>query len=104
MDKFVLLVEFQIGPDNYARFHELIAENARLSVELEPGCSQFDVCRSKDDPARILLYEVYTDDDAFNARRSRFFHCLYVVQLRDAAGTGTGACFPGAGGNRSGCH
>jgi quinol monooxygenase YgiN len=67
MDRFVLLVEFEIHADNYSRFHELIAENARLSVELEPGCSQFDVLRSNDDPSRILLYEVYTDDAAFKA-------------------------------------
>jgi quinol monooxygenase YgiN len=67
MNKFVLLVEFQVKPESIGRFNELIDVNARASVTNEPGCRQFDVCRTQDDPCRIVLYEVYDSEEAFKA-------------------------------------
>ena len=67
MGPFVLVVEFEVKPENLDRFHELIAENARKSVANEPGCRQFDVMRVQDQPNRIVLYEVYDDLAAFEA-------------------------------------
>ncbi len=64
---FVLVVEFTLHAGAFERFAPLIAENARLSVELEPGCLQFDVARALEAPERILLYEVYADEAAFAA-------------------------------------
>jgi len=66
-NNFVLVVEFTLHPDAFERFAPLIAENARQSVALEPGCLQFDVVRALDAPDRILLYEVYADEAAFQA-------------------------------------
>ncbi len=65
MNNFVLLVEFQVKPESLDRFHELIRVNASASVANEPGCLQFDVVRSIEDPCRVLLYEVYRDEEAF---------------------------------------
>lgn len=65
MNNFALLVEFQVRPEALERFHELIRINATASVTTEPGCFQFDVVRSLDDSCRVLLYEVYRDEDAF---------------------------------------
>lgn len=65
MNKFVLIVEFQVKPESLAQFNELIAVNAKASVASEPGCRQFDVLRALDDPCRIVLYEVYDSEDAF---------------------------------------
>lgn len=70
MGNFVLIVEFQIKPESVEQFLPLIAENARASVDEEPGCLQFDVMRAEEDPARILLYEVYADAAAFDAHRA----------------------------------
>jgi (4S)-4-hydroxy-5-phosphonooxypentane-2,3-dione isomerase len=67
MGQFVLTVEFEVKPEAIERFHALIAENARKSVENEPGCRQFDVTRVQGQPNRILLYEVYDDLAAFEA-------------------------------------
>lgn len=41
--------------------------NARASREREPGCRQFDVCVTDDDPGRVFLYEIYDDRAAFDA-------------------------------------
>ena len=65
MNRFVLIVEFQVKPESLAKFSELIAVNAKASVASEPGCRQFDVLSAVDDPCRVVLYEVYDSEAAF---------------------------------------
>ena len=67
MNRFGLIVEFEIKPENIGKFMELINENARLSVKDEPGCLQFDVLQAKDNPNKVVLYEIYENDAAFDA-------------------------------------
>jgi autoinducer 2-degrading protein len=64
---YVVTVEFDVAPDHAAEFESAIRENARDSRRFEPGCRQFDVCVVPDDAARIFLYEVYVDEQAFLA-------------------------------------
>lgn len=63
----VLAVEFRIKPAHVDDFARAIADNARQSVEQEPGCRLFDVCRDPGDPSLFFLYEVYDDDAAVQA-------------------------------------
>ena len=67
MNKFVLLVEFDVDPSCLDTFMSLIDINARASVADEPGCYQFDVMQTLDDPNKIVLYEVYASEEAFKA-------------------------------------
>jgi quinol monooxygenase YgiN len=62
-----VVVEFRIKPAHVAAFHEAIVANARESLNTEPGCRQFDVCRDAADPTLFFLYELYDDDAAFEA-------------------------------------
>jgi (4S)-4-hydroxy-5-phosphonooxypentane-2,3-dione isomerase len=64
---FVVCVEFEIRPELFDTFRPLMVENARASLRDEPGCRQFDVCVPADGAPRILLYEVYDDEAAFEA-------------------------------------
>jgi quinol monooxygenase YgiN len=65
MKKFVLIVEFLVKKECLDEFNRLIEINAHASVTNEPGCFQFDVCASTEDPTKVLLYEVYASDEAF---------------------------------------
>ena len=66
-DGCVILVEFDIEPGNVAAFLDLVRENARQSVSLEPGCRRFDVLTgAANAPSRIVLYEIYDDRPAFD--------------------------------------
>ena len=65
MDKFVLLVEFDVKPESLDAFMALIDVNARASVEREKGCFQFDVMQTIDAPHKVVLYEVYASEQAF---------------------------------------
>jgi quinol monooxygenase YgiN len=64
---YVLVVDFVVKPEHVETFTAAIRENARASRETEPRCRQFDVCVAPDDPAKIVLYEVYDDKAAFEA-------------------------------------
>jgi quinol monooxygenase YgiN len=71
LNKFVLIVEFDVKPEHLARFNELIAVNARASVTEEPGCRQFDVLQDPENPSRVVLYEVYDSAAAFQDHLGR---------------------------------
>ena len=47
---------------------ELLRENAQAS-RTEPGCLELTVHQDIDEPRRILLYERYDDEEAFQAHR-----------------------------------
>lgn len=67
---FAVVVFFEIKPSHVAEFEEAMAINAKASVDNEPGCSQFDVCRDAADPTQFFLYETYEDRDAFEAHKA----------------------------------
>jgi quinol monooxygenase YgiN len=62
-----LVVEFRIKTAYIDAFEAAIRANARASVEREPGCRQFDVCRDPDDASLFFLYELYDDEAAIQA-------------------------------------
>ncbi len=64
---YVVTVDFLVKPAHLSEFREEMLKNARASLELEPGCRQFDVAVSEGDPAHIFLYEIYDDAAAFHA-------------------------------------
>src|SRR6056297_2245769 len=64
----VVTVLFGINPLEYQRFLLEIRENARLSLDLEPGCQRFDVSCAPEQN-EVFLYEIYDDEDAFDAHR-----------------------------------
>ncbi len=63
---FVVTVDFLIKTNLIEQFRPLMLENARLSIELELGCKQFDVCFNSETPEECFLYEVYDDKSAFD--------------------------------------
>jgi quinol monooxygenase YgiN len=64
---FVVVAEFEVRPDAIDAFLEAAIADASASVANEPGCRQFDVTRSSEQPNRVLLYEVYDSAAAFDA-------------------------------------
>ena len=83
MNRFVLIVEFQVKPESLAKFNELIAVNAKASVAGEPGCRQFDVLRALDDPSRVVLYEVYDSEDAFKTHLEQAHTKTFLGQVKE---------------------
>ena len=67
LNRFVLVVEFDVKAESLEKFNQLIAVNAQASVREEPGCRQFDVLQDLDNPHHVVLYEVYDSAEAFQA-------------------------------------
>jgi quinol monooxygenase YgiN len=65
MSGYVILVDFLLKPGSKAEFRRAIDANAKASCRTEAGCRQFDVVEPRDDPDRIVLYEIYDDRAAF---------------------------------------
>lgn len=67
-ERLVILVEFDLAPGMRDEFHRLVDENAAATLRDEPGCRQFDVLVPQAEAGdRVLLYEIYDGDDAFDA-------------------------------------
>lgn len=62
-----VVVRFVVKAGVEARFLERVLRQAEESLRHEPECRQFDVCVDPTDPRRVLLYEIYTSDAAFEA-------------------------------------
>ncbi len=67
---FSLMVQLEIRPEGREEFLAAMAANAEASVRDEPGCLRFDISSVESDGNRFLLYELYTDDGAFEAHRA----------------------------------
>jgi autoinducer 2-degrading protein len=74
MSGFVILVDFRLKPGSRAEFRRFVDLNATASVRDEPGCRRFDVLEVQGEPDRVLLYEIYDDEAAFeqHCRTSHF--------------------------------
>jgi (4S)-4-hydroxy-5-phosphonooxypentane-2,3-dione isomerase len=66
MPRFVITVDFLLHTGALDPFLALIRDNARQSLDREPGCDRFDVLVQKGMPDHILLYEIYADKAAFD--------------------------------------
>jgi quinol monooxygenase YgiN len=77
MSELVLVVNIQIKPEHVAKFMAEVTANAK-AARGEAGCKQFDVLVDKEDPTKIMLYEIYADDAAFASHQqtAAFKHYL----------------------------
>ena len=66
----VVTVKFVAKPQRLEDFSARVRRQARESLEREPGCHRFDIASDPSDPARIFLYEIYSDQAAFDAHLS----------------------------------
>jgi (4S)-4-hydroxy-5-phosphonooxypentane-2,3-dione isomerase len=67
---FSLMVQMDVRTGRRAEFLAGMAANAEASVRDEPGCLRFDICSVDSDENRFVLYELYTDADAFAAHKA----------------------------------
>ena len=69
MSEFTIFVTITVKPGCRDKVVALITENARGARNDEPGCRTFDVLISPEDPNVLHAYEVYDDENAFQAHR-----------------------------------
>ena len=77
---FVLVVNCRIKAGQVDKLMKELLANAKAARETEPGCLQFDVLVDPKDPAKLMLYEVYKDEAAFEAHQQAPHFKRYLEQ------------------------
>lgn len=76
---FVLAVSIRIKAENVERFMTAVLSNAR-EARKETGCRQFEVLVDTSDPTKLLLFEVYEDEKAFEAHQQTPHFRQYLAE------------------------
>ena len=76
---FVLAVNIRIKPENVEAFMKKLADNASAARK-EPGCKQFDVLVDPKDKTKVMLYEIYDDEAAFEAHQQTPHFKKYLAE------------------------
>lgn len=76
---FVLTVSIRIKPENVDAFLTGALANAR-EARKEPGCRQFEVLVDPNDRTKVLLFEVYDDERAFEAHQQTPHFKKYLAE------------------------
>lgn len=76
---FVLTVQIRIKPENVDAFMKAVLENAR-NARNEPGCRQFEVLVDPQERTRVMLFEVYDDESAFEAHQQTAHFKKYLAE------------------------
>ena len=63
---YVVTVVFEVVPGQEQAFAERVLQQARDSLNLEPGCHVFTVSRAVESATRFFLYEEYSSESAFS--------------------------------------
>jgi quinol monooxygenase YgiN len=76
---FVLVVNIRIKPQSVDSFMKKLGANA-TAARKESGCRQFDVLVDPNDKTKVMLYEVYNDEKAFEAHQQTPHFKKYLAE------------------------
>ena len=76
---YVLQVQIKVKPENVEQFLKKVQENAQAARK-EPGCRHFDVLVDPQDRTRLMLYEIYDDEKAFEAHQQTPHFKKYLAE------------------------
>jgi len=69
MPKFANVVTIEVTAGRRDQLISSLAAHKARCLKDEPGTLQFEILLPKDDDTKVLSYEVYQDDAAFEAHR-----------------------------------
>jgi quinol monooxygenase YgiN len=75
----VLQVQIRVRPERADSFMEKLRANAE-AARREPGCRQFDILVDPADPMTVMLYEVYDNEEAFEAHQQGAAFKKYIAE------------------------
>jgi (4S)-4-hydroxy-5-phosphonooxypentane-2,3-dione isomerase len=79
---YIVHVHIRVRPERLAEFRAATIENARNSVT-EPGIARFDFVQQSDDPARVILVEVYRSPEAAAAHKETAHYAKWRDTVAD---------------------
>ena len=76
---FGLVVNIRTKPETRAAFMQKLAANA-TAARSESGCLTFDVLVHPEDPDRVMLYEIYKSEAAFQEHQATAAFKAYLAE------------------------
>jgi (4S)-4-hydroxy-5-phosphonooxypentane-2,3-dione isomerase len=70
MPKLALVATMDVAPGRRDELLPLLKAHGVRSLRDEPGTLLFEVLVPREDDGKLLIYEVYQDDEAFEAHRN----------------------------------
>ena len=70
MPKFANVVTIEVAQGRREQLLPLLAAHKARSLKDEPGTLQFEVLLPKDEDTKVVSYEVYRDETAFEIHRN----------------------------------
>lgn len=83
MTPYIVLVRFTAKPEHAEMFLARVRRQAADSLRLEDGCTRFDVAVADDNPASVLLYEIYEDRAAFDTHLASSHFLSFDQEVAD---------------------
>ncbi len=90
---YVVTVKFTLAAGAAEPFLALMHAQAKNSLELEPGCHQFDVCTDPGDAGIVFLYELYADEAAFQIHLASAHFKQFDADVADLVTDKQVACY-----------
>ena len=81
MPKLAIIGTLEVAPGRKDEVLPLLMAHRARCLKDEPGTLQFEVLVPREDDTKVLLYEVYRDDAAFNVH----WNGTSVARLREEA-------------------
>jgi len=78
-----LVIVVEVNPEEIKKFSEFLAEEAADAVRNEPGCRQFLVSQSVQEPNIFTLAEFYDDAQALEAHRKTPHFLLFQSRVKE---------------------
>ena len=66
-DTYTRVAEIEVDPEQIEAYQAALTQEIEAAVRMESGVLSLMAVRAKDDPARILVFEVYADEAAYAA-------------------------------------
>lgn len=63
----VRIAEIEIAPEHLKSYLEILTEEAKESIEVEPGVISIFPMFEKDNPTKITIVEIYANKEAYEA-------------------------------------
>jgi len=70
MPKLAIIATIEIAPDRVDDYLKLAMAHRARCLKDEPGTLAFEILRPRNDDSKVMLYELYVDDAAFDRHRN----------------------------------
>jgi quinol monooxygenase YgiN len=77
------VAEIEIDPSQVDAYNAALKEQIEAAVRIEPGVLALYSVAEKENPARVLVFEIYADVDAYNAHLESAHFKKYKAATRD---------------------